>query len=232
MFITDYMTHNPVTVSPETPLPAVRALLQGGKFRHLPVVAADGRLLGIVTDRDLRSAFPSSVLSEEKARSCLVELDHTPVSAIMTRAAFTLTPMATLDDALILLDREKIGAMPVVDEEERVIGIFTTRDLIAAYRRVFGLGERGSAMIVVRPDGKRKPLSRIARVLEEHEIRFTRLLRTEGKEGEPGSIFLRVNTFNISAVHNALREAGFSCGSGETTQGEDEKIKIKNAESA
>ncbi|MGV1098668.1 CBS domain-containing protein [Thiovibrio sp. JS02] len=220
MFITKYMTPNPLTVLPETPLPAVRELLRSGKFRHLPVVDQDGRLQGIVTDRDLRSAYPSSVLSEEKARACLVELDRTPVSAIMTGAAFTLTAMSTLDDALILLDREKIGAMPVVDEEKRVIGIFTTRDLMAAYRRIFGLGERGSAMVVVTHDGKRKPLSRIAKVLEEHDIRFTRLIRTEGGEGKAEKIYLRVNTFNISAVHNALREAGFTCGAGKATQGE------------
>ncbi|PKN21788.1 MAG: CBS domain-containing protein [Deltaproteobacteria bacterium HGW-Deltaproteobacteria-3] len=188
MFITQHMTRTPVTVSPETTLPAVREILGKGKFRHLPVVDGENRLVGIVTDRDLRSASPSSVLSEERIKACLSELDQTQVSAIMSRAFFTLTPMSTLDDALILLDREKIGALPVVDQEQRV----------------------GSAMIVVEHDGKRKPLSRIAKVLEEHSIRFTRLIRTEPEEGAPERIYLRVNTYNISAVHQALGEAGFS----------------------
>ena len=210
MFITQHMTRNPVTVSPETLLPAVREILKSGKFRHLPVVDGENHLVGIVTDRDLRSASPSSVLSEERIKACLSELDQTPVSAIMSRAFFTLNPISTLDDALILLDREKIGALPVVDEEQRVICMFSMRDLMAAYRRLFGLGERGSAMIVVEHDGKRKPLSRIAKVLEEHNIRFTRLLRTEAEEGAAERIYLRVNTYNISAVHQALDEAGFS----------------------
>lgn len=210
MFITRHMTRNPVTVSPETLLPAVREILQGGKFRHLPVVDGENHLVGIVTDRDLRSASPSSVLSEERIKACHADFDQTPVSAIMSRAFFTLNPMSTLDDALILLDREKIGALPVVDEEQRVIGMFSMRDLMAAYRRLFGLGERGSAMIVVEHDGKRKPLSRIAKVLEEHNIRFTRLIRTEAEETMPERIYLRVNTYNISAVHQALKEAGFA----------------------
>ena len=210
MFITQHMTRNPVTVSPETLLPAVRDILQGGKFRHLPVVDGENHLVGIVTDRDLRSASPSSVLSEERIEACHADFDQTPVSAIMSRAFFTLNPISTLDDALILLDREKIGALPVVDQEQRVIGMFSMRDLMAAYRRLFGLGERGSAMIVVEHDGKRKPLSRIAKVLEEHSIRFTRLIRTEPEEGAPERIYLRVNTYNISAVHQALGEAGFS----------------------
>ena len=210
MFITQHMTRNPVTVSPETLLPAVREILQGGKFRHLPVVDGENHLVGIVTDRDLRSASPSSVLSEERIKACHADFDQTPVSAIMSRAFFTLNPMSTLDDALILLDREKIDALPVVDEEQRVIGMFSMRDLMAAYRRLFGLGERGSAMIVVEHDGKRKPLSRIAKVLEEHNIRFTRLIRTEAEETMPERIYLRVNTYNISAVHQALKEAGFA----------------------
>ncbi|MCX5877192.1 MAG: CBS domain-containing protein [Deltaproteobacteria bacterium] len=210
MFITQHMTRNPVTISPEATLPEVQKILQNGKFRHLPVVDKANHLVGIVTDRDLRSASPSSVLSEERIKACHADFDQTPVSAIMSRAFFTLTPMSTLDDALILLDREKIGALPVVDEEQRVIGMFSMRDLMAAYRRLFGLGERGSAMIVVEHDGKRKPLSRIAKVLEEHNIRFTRLLRTEAEEGAAERIYLRVNTYNISAVHQALDEAGFS----------------------
>lgn len=210
MFITQHMTKNPVTITPETTLPAVRDILRNGKFRHLPVVDAEKHLVGIVTDRDLRSAAPSSVLSEDRIKECLSEFDQTPVSAIMSRAFFTLNPISTLDDALILLDREKIGALPVVDEEQRVIGMFSMRDLMRAYRRLFGLGERGSAMIVVEHDGKRKPLSRIAKVLEEHNIRFTRLIRTEADESAPERIYLRVNTYNISAVHQALREAGFA----------------------
>jgi acetoin utilization protein AcuB len=210
MFITQYMTRNPVTISPETTLTEVREILKNGKFRHLPVVDKENHLVGVVTDRDLRSASPSSVLSEERIKACLSELDPTPVSAIMSRTFFTLNPVSTLDDALILLDREKIGALPVVDQEQRVIGMFSMRDLMGAYRRLFGLGERGSAMIVVEHDGKRKPLSRIAKVLEEHSIRFTRLIRTEAEGEVPERIYLRVNTYNVSAVHHALAEAGFS----------------------
>ena len=210
MFITQHMTRNPVTISPDTTLPAVREILKSGKFRHLPVVDGENHLVGIVTDRDLRSASPSSVLSEERIKACHADFDQTPVSAIMSRVFFTLNPISTLDDALILLDREKIGALPVVDEEQRVIGMFSMRDLMGAYRRLFGLGERGSAMIVVEHDGKRKPLSRIAKVLEEHNIRFTRLIRTEAEEAMPERIYLRVNTYNISAVHQALKEAGFA----------------------
>lgn len=210
MFIADHMTKPAVTITQELPIPKVREILESKHFRHLPVVDEKGMLVGMVTDRDLRSAYPSSILGPDKIKTCLAELDNTPVSAIMSRSFYAVSPMSTIDDALFLLDQKRIGALPVVDENSRVIGIFSMRDLTAAYRQLFGLGERGSAMIVVEHDGRRKPLSRIAKVLEEHEIRFTRLIRTEADDAAKSRIYLRVNTFNISAVHNALREAGFT----------------------
>jgi len=179
MFIARYMTTPALTIPPEMTIPVAKELLQSRHFRHLPVVDDAGKLVGVITDRDLRSAYPSSVLSGDTIKTCLAELDKTPVSTIMTRAFFTVTPASTLDDALILLDRERVGALPVVDENGKVVGIFSIRDLTKAYRTLFGLGERGSAMIVVEDDGNPKPLTRISRVLEEHKIRFTRLIRKD-----------------------------------------------------
>lgn len=206
------MSSPPTTITPDLPISKVRELLQSHKFRHLPVVDNENRLLGMVTDRDIRSSYPSSVLiSEEERKKCLDILTTTPVSTIMTESIATLTSFSTLDDALLLLDRSKVGALPVLDDEQKIIGILSIRDLMKAYKNLFGLGEHGSAMIEVDDDGKRKPLTRIAHVLEDHDIRFTRLIRTKEGDEEDGKnkIYIRVHTYNVSAVHSALEEAGF-----------------------
>ncbi|MFP3983611.1 MAG: CBS domain-containing protein [Desulfurivibrionaceae bacterium] len=211
MFIIEYMTTPPVIISPETSIPEAGRILKDYHFRHLPVVGKDQRLIGMVTDRDIRSAYPSTILSPDEIRIFQAELEKTPVETIMSIPRFELFDFSTLDDALIILDRENIGALPVVDDSKKLIGIFSIRDLMAAYRKIFGLGERGSSMIVIEEhDGRRNPLSRIAAILEEHNIRFTRLIRTEAVDNKPDRIYLRVNTYNISAVHNALREAGIT----------------------
>jgi len=128
----------------------------------------------------------------------------------MTTAFHTLKPDSTLDDALIILDREMVGALPVLDDDHRVVGVFSIRDLILAYRKLFGLGERGSAMIVVEEDGGPRPMTRILRILEEHDIHFTRVIRRSPEEDHGrASIFLRVNTFNLGKVRQHLEEAGF-----------------------
>ena len=84
MYVARHMSSPPVTVKPDSPVPVVREILRSHHFRHLPIVADDGRLVGIVTDRDLRSAYPSSMLDEADRKTALRNLEETPVSAIMT----------------------------------------------------------------------------------------------------------------------------------------------------
>jgi len=209
MFIADFMTAPARTVTPETLLPEARELMTTGNFRHLPVVDEHGRLVGIITDRDLRSAMPSGLMDEEERREYLHRFEALPVKAVMTEAVASLPAEATLDDALLLFDRTRVGGLPVLDGEERVVGILSIRDLLTAYRQLFGLGLKGSTLVGVEDDGQPKPLTRITGVLEASRIPFTRLLRT----GEPGQgsglIYVRIHTYNLSAVHQALTAAGF-----------------------
>jgi len=212
MYIASYMKTSPVTVRLETTIAEAKALLASKHFRHLPVVDDHGHLLGMVTDRDLRSASPSSVVAGKTRQDELSQVNHSPICEIMSWDVVYLTPTATLDDALILLDRQKVGALPVIDETRRVVGIFSIRDLIGAYALLFGLGERGSALVSVKADGKPRPLTRIVQVLEGLDIHFSRVVRKGS--ALPGAsdetITIRVNTMNLRAVHHALAEAGFT----------------------
>lgn len=211
MYIANYMKKPAVTVHSETTIAEVKDILATRHFRHLPVVDDNGRLLGMVTDRDIRSAYPSSVLSSAQTRDEMLKVNQSPVCEIMSWDVVFLSPYATLDDALILLDRQKVGALPVVDDERTVVGIFSIRDLIKAYTSLFGLGERGSALVGVKADGKPRPLTRIVHVLEEHDIHFNRVVRKKEatKDSAQETITIRVNTMNLRAVHRALEDAGF-----------------------
>lgn len=208
MYIARHMITQPLTVTPETLLPDVRALMNNNRFRHLPVVDGEQRLVGMITDRDLRSAYPSSLLPEDKRNAILAELATTRVESVMSTEVVFLTPLSTLDDALHYFSRDKIGLLPVVDDEQRVVGVFSVQDLLSAYKKLYGIGDRGSALIAVADDGRPKPLTRIVRVLEEQNVRFSRLSRVHGENGGNDIIYLRVHTFNLSAVHRALSEIG------------------------
>ncbi len=218
MNITRNMTKEPCSTSPETTIDAAHKILQENNFRHLPIIDRNGCLLGMVSDRDLRSAMPSTVVSggnQEQAppsRSYANDMvGQTPVREIMSKDVVSLNQFSTIDDALILLDRLKVGALPVVDDDNKLIGIFSTRDLIIAYRNLFGLGEKGSALVGVKNDGQARPLSRIVHIMESHDIHFSRIVQSGRREDhlENGIIYIRVNTCNLHAVHTALCEAGF-----------------------
>ncbi len=210
MYVARHMTIDPVTVSPDTLITEARAILNSHHFRHLPITDSRGILLGMVTDRDIRSAYPSSVASEEDRRRILGRVATTSVRSIMSRNLTYLSLQSTLDDALIQLERNKIGALPVVDQNQVIKGIFSIRDLMRAYRDLFGLGEKGSALVAIRDYGEPGLLVRIVKVLEQKNIAFTRLIRTSSPEQGPDQavVYVRVQTLNLAAVHAAFKEAG------------------------
>ena len=185
-------------------------MLSREKFRHLPVVDEKGRLLAMVTDRDLRSACPSSVLSEDDRAQVLEKVRETRVREIMSTDYVALSPASTLDDALLLFKTRSIGALPVVDDQNRVVGIFSLNDMMAAYRRLFGLGEKGSVLIAIEDSEERPPLGVLVTALERENVAFTRLIRALGEGPEPDMVYLRVNTMNIRAVHRIIEQAGFT----------------------
>ena len=210
MFIHYHMTPEPVAMRPEETVAQAIGILEQHSFRHLPVVDEESVLLGMISDRDLRSALPSTVAQSTEREEVAARINNTPLSAFMTRECLSLSPMATLDDGLLLFQSHKIGALPVLDDEGRLIGMFTIGDLLRAYRGLFGLGDKGSVLISVEDDGDPKALSRLVKVLVEKHFYFTRLVRKEATRRTKPMIFLRVNAYNIRSVHKALEEAGFT----------------------
>ena len=211
MYISRHMTPAPLTVESDVLISEAREILRSNRFRHLPVIDRDWRLVGMVTDRDIRSAYPSSVLSGEDRKRELEQVSKTPVSEIMSTDLVNLLPHSTIDDALLLLEKKRVGAIPVLDEKGVIVGIFSMRDLIRAYKRIFGLAEKGSSLVTIRDDGRPNVLARIVKILEQKGIPFTRLSRTKLTEDEksPVIVYIRVQTYNISAVHSILVSAGF-----------------------
>jgi acetoin utilization protein AcuB len=211
MYIASSMTQSPLCLHPEMSLLLVRDLIFGKSFRHFPVTDAAGRLVGMVSDRDLRSAFPSTALNPAARQEQLSRLEQVRVDTIMSRPPIALPREATLDDALLLFDRHCIGALPVVDHDGRLVGIITVRDVLGAYRRLFGIGVAGSSLVEVGDDGRPSLMSRIAAALEGGGIACTRLVRADGAEGTAkgsGTVYASVQTYNIHAVHEALGAAG------------------------
>jgi nucleotide-binding universal stress UspA family protein/predicted transcriptional regulator len=111
-----WMTSSPASAEPEEKLSSVAARMHQGGFRSMPVLR-EGRIVGIVTDRDLHRYVR--------------DLEHTEVKLAMTEQALTVTPQTTIYDAARLLRQRKFGALPVV-QDGALVGIISTTDLLEA----------------------------------------------------------------------------------------------------
>jgi len=122
----DVMSNDPLTVSPSDTVGKAEELMYENHYRQLPVVE-NKQLIGIVSDRDIRSflAQPSFVEPEKRARAL-----RTKVNEIMTAKPLTVSPEDDLREAVELLIEEKIGGIPVVDETEGLVGIVTYVDVL------------------------------------------------------------------------------------------------------
>ena len=211
MFVSRHMTRDPVTIGPETKIIEARSILSNHDFRHLPVVTEDKRLLGMVTDRDIRSAFPSSLTVEPVRSRMMEELEEAKVGSIMSTALISLTPSATLDDALMLLEANRVGALPVTTRDGIIKGIFSIRDLMRAYRDLFGLGEKGSSLVVIKDSGEPEIMLRIVEVMARNDIPVTRIVKTNPMDEDSGRVYVRIHTYNLRAVRLALEKVGLEC---------------------
>jgi acetoin utilization protein AcuB len=125
--VSEIMTPNPVTVGRSNCIRKAISLMRDGGFRRLPVVEG-GRLIGIVTDRDLRRASNSPLVVRERWYDNFL-MDHIQVGACMTSDPITVTPSTLIIEAACIIRDHKIGGLPVV-ERERLVGIVTETDLL------------------------------------------------------------------------------------------------------
>jgi acetoin utilization protein AcuB len=129
--VRDRMTRPIATIHPEIPVAAAADLMRTRLLRHLPVIDRRGRLVGIVTDRDLRQVvFRPAV--RDRLRNVGELLRTLTVSDIMTREVTIVKPGARIDEASRLMHKHKFGALPVV-ERGRVVGIITETDILTVF---------------------------------------------------------------------------------------------------
>lgn len=149
MLVADWMTKEPRTVTGDTPVMEAMQMLREGGFRRLPVVEK-GRLVGIVTDRDLQEATPSTAttLSVYELNFLLARMK---VREVMTKPVMTIGPDDPIESAALLMEEHRVSGLPVMDGGA-LAGIVTITDLLRALVGFLGLREGGTRVTVDVPD--------------------------------------------------------------------------------
>ena len=132
--LADIMTRRVATVSMDDPLSLIETLLEKRKFKHLPVVDEENHLVGIVSDRDLRSQLtPFIHTPAETTRDTALLQKH--VHLIMARHPVTASPHDSVDFGARLLLFNQVSSLPIVDSKSHIVGIVTWEDLLCYYTR-------------------------------------------------------------------------------------------------
>jgi acetoin utilization protein AcuB len=128
-----------ITIQPDTPFQEALKLMQTCKIRRLPVVENDNRLVGIVSERDLLHAAPSPAtsLSVWEMNYLLWRLR---VCDLMTEKVLAVTPTTPLQVAAQMMVDRKIGGLPVIDEQQHVVGVITETDIFKAFVELINKG--------------------------------------------------------------------------------------------
>jgi acetoin utilization protein AcuB len=134
--VKDFMTRSPVTVHPDALVQGAAQMMRTRKLRHLPVVDGGGKLMGIVTDRDLRQVVFDPAVQARLGRAA-DSLRTLAVREVMTWGVVTVRPETAIRHAAWLMREQRLGALPVV-EAGRLVGILTERDVLRAFEQALG----------------------------------------------------------------------------------------------
>jgi acetoin utilization protein AcuB len=203
MLVGRRMTKDPKTVSPEDTLTRAADIMRESRVNHLPVVEG-GRLVGILSDTDLRNASLASGL--------LPAAEEAPggdrrVREVMKTEVWSLTPEDSMEDALLIICRKKFGALPVLSGD-RLVGIITKVDLLNAVIDVLNLDDVGLRIEVSLP----RTLGRFEELiaaLEGLSARVCSCIITPRKGTDGMVALLRLDTIDGPRVLAALRALRF-----------------------
>ena len=208
MFISKSMTSKVVTTQPQTTLIEARELLRAHKIRHLPVLGDDGRLAGIITDRDIRSALPAAFYRDDSPAPEGVDYTQITVGDVMTPDPMAISPQDTIEDALLQIQKMRVGAFPVVDDDGFLKGIISVRDLLRAFINVLGIEEPGTLMGIL-VEEKVGQLKKIVDAITEENISFGSILVSRHWEPNMRAVFVYLLTNSVSRVKRKLVGLGF-----------------------
>ena len=208
MFISKSMTRKVITIDKDADIAQAQEKMSKHRFRHLPVVDEDNRLIGIVTDRDIRSAMPSRYLPEEGGKEEMKQFLGIKINDIMSKDPVTVSPLDTIQDALLLMQKKHFGALPVVDEERRLKGIISVRDLLSEFINVLGIEEPGTLLCII-VEEKIGQMKKIVDAITEENISFASILVAKYWDQGKRAVFPYLLTQNIGPVKRKLKKLGY-----------------------
>lgn len=205
MDVKSRMTKNPICIEVDAKISDVVDLMSEHHLHRIPVVSGK-KLVGLVTEGQIARKGPSKATSLS-----IYELNYllskTSVDAIMIKDVITIHEDRFLEDAALLMQKHDIGCLPVVNDDNEVVGILTQNDVFAAFLDILGYRERGSR-ICIEVDDKIGAIGELSDVFVKHEVNITHV-GVYRKEGNKADLIFRVDTFQTEKLEQDLNDHGY-----------------------
>ncbi|MBR1553602.1 MAG: CBS domain-containing protein [Schwartzia sp.] len=205
MFVADRMTRNPISIKPDDKVDTAAALLKEHKIRRLPVVE-NGKLVGIITDKDLMRVSPSAAttLSRYEINSLLAKIS---IREIMCDKVISVNEDAPIEEAALLMSMNKIGGVPVTTDVGTVVGVITETDIFNALVEIMGLSE-GKDRITIEVDNKVGVVKDIAGIFSNAGFNIDSFVTCKKDMGKY-DIIVRGNFMNADELLKELEAHGY-----------------------
>jgi len=192
MLIKDWMSKSPITAKPATSIMKAAKLMKENGFHRLPVVDDDGRLAGIVSDRDIKEASPSKATTLDMHELYYL-LSEIKVADIMTKTVISIGPDDTVEKAAVLMLRNNVSGLPVIDADSKVVGVITDSDIFKVLVNITGVLSGGLQFALELPNVSGS-LKSVLDDLKAHDVRIISIL-TSYDETKPDkrTVYIRVH---------------------------------------
>ena len=207
MYVGRVMRTDLVTVPPDTSLVKAKDIITAKRIAHLLVVDKKDKLVGIVSDRDLKQSWasPATTLSAHELNYVLKQLS---VEMIMVKKIVTIPPDTTIERAAHIMQENRISALPVLQNED-LVGIITTTDVMEILLEAIGI-DGNSKRFTVLVEDRIGIVAEVSRVLKEQQVNI-RSLVTWPEKGRSGvyHLVMRVAAAHGEKAVSALTKAGY-----------------------
>ncbi len=205
MIVKQRMVKDPFALSPEDTFKKAINIVQDKGVRHLPVVTEDGRVVGIVTDRDLSKASPSAATSLSVYELNYL-LSSITIKDLMTQKPITIEGSQPIEEAARLVYEHNVGALPVT-EDGKFIGLITKSDLLGTFVEILGLGVP-SVRLELDLENRAGSLMETLKLIREHGGYIVSVITFKEEPAGIRKSVIRVRVDDEPALRAALEKAG------------------------
>ncbi len=204
MYVKDNMVSGPITIGPDQSVSEAIDLMSENGLHRLPVVDKNGKLAGLITEGVITSNTPNNATSLSVFELNYL-LNKLTIKDIMIKDVITIGKDALLEEAATILRKNDIGCLPVIDEDNTLIGIITHNDIFTAFIDLLGYNHVGTRYVISVEEDRTGILEDICRVFKEQDVSIANMAVYNGSRG----IEIVVIVHGFDDITDKLEKAGY-----------------------